>query len=136
MIVTAFAQNPNRTDFSSISRPTASLKKFNPITASMNPINKVAINSARPCPYGCSWSGGTFEIRRPIITATDEMESDRVCHASAMRAMEPEMSPTQYFIMNKNMLVPIEIQPTRSEVIFTISEIGQQSIYQLLKQFT
>jgi len=55
--------------------------------------------------------------RRPIINAIEEIESDRVCQASAIKAIEPVKIPTQYFKINKIALTRIDIHPTFSEPI-------------------
>jgi hypothetical protein len=47
----------------------------------------------------------------------DEMESDSVCQASAIKAIEPVINPTQYFKINKIPLTRIDIHPTFSEPI-------------------
>jgi hypothetical protein len=64
-------------------------------------------------------SGGFLEAFRPISTATEDNESDKVCHASAIKPIEPVVIPTQYLKINKIPLVPTEIQPTFSEAIST-----------------
>ena len=111
----AFAQKPNTTDSLCIRRYIDSLKKLIPIKARIMPITNVEINSALPCPYGCSVSGGFLEALSPINTITDDKESESVCHASAISPIEPVMIPTQYLNANNTALVIIDIHPTFSE---------------------
>jgi hypothetical protein len=116
-MVMAFAQKPNTADSLCIRRYIDSLKKLMPIKARTIPITNVEINSALPCPYGCSISGGFLEALSPIKTITDDKESESVCQASAIRPIEPVMIPTQYLNTNNTALVKIDIHPTFSELI-------------------
>ena len=52
-----------------------------------------------------------------MMSAMEDIESERVCQASAISATEPVNSPTQYLMTNRKILVIIEIHPTRSEVM-------------------
>jgi len=71
------------------------------------------INSALPCPKGCSLSAGFEEILNPIITITEVSESDKVCQASAMIAIEKVCIPTQYFNPKSKMLRMVDINPSK-----------------------
>ena len=70
-----------------------------------------AISSARPCPKGCSLSGGLLEIFVATSTIMELKESESVCQASAISAREPVTNPAQYLKMNNKPLVAIDNQP-------------------------
>jgi len=71
-----------------------------------------AISSALPWPKGCSLSGGLLESLAPAITIMELNVSERVCHASAIMATEPETTPAQYFNTKSALLTMMEIQPS------------------------
>jgi hypothetical protein len=48
-----------------------------------------------------------------MTTTTELMESDIVCQASAVRAMDPETIPAQYFRANKLVLMTMDMVPSR-----------------------
>ena len=62
--------------------------KLNPTIASRVAIIIAAIDSARPCPNGCSLSGGMAAILKPRITIIEVSESERVCQESAIMATD------------------------------------------------
>ena len=64
-----------------------------------------AITSTRPCPKGCLLSGGRAEPLAPQRTIEEVKESDRVCQASAIMAIEAVVMPTQYFKPNRRALM-------------------------------
>jgi len=77
-----------------------------------------ATRSALPCPNGCRLSGGRFDILMLISTMTELMESDKVCQASTIIAIEPLTIPAQYFRTNRSVLVTIETHPAREAILF------------------
>jgi len=90
------------------------------IKASAIPIINVDTSSARPCPYGCSSSGGFLDALKPINTITEDRESDRVCQASAINPTEPVTIPTQYLKANNTPFVIMDIQPTFSDAMLVV----------------
>ena len=69
--------------------------------------------SAWPWPKGCSLSAGLDEILKPIMTTREVSESERVCQASAMIAIEKVFTPTQYFKAKSKVLIMTEITPSK-----------------------
>ena len=69
--------------------------------------------SARPWPNGCFLSGLIDDILNPRITMTDVSVSDIVCQASAIMAIEPVESPTQYLNPNNTVFRTIDRIPSR-----------------------
>ena len=62
---------------------------------------------------GCSLSAGLLEILTPTKTMIEESESERVCQASAIIAMEPVTIPAQYLKPNRRMFTTMESHPSK-----------------------
>ena len=65
-----------------------------------------------PCPKGCLSSGFWEDSFTLPITTTELAESERVCQASAVRAMDPDITPAQNLSINKAMFANMEIPPS------------------------
>ena len=65
-----------------------------------------------PCPNGCSLSALRDDNRAPAITIIELNESDKVCHASAVIAIDPDTIPAQSLIENRRELTIIETIPS------------------------
>jgi hypothetical protein len=50
---------------------------------------------------------------KPIITTSEVSESERVCQASAIIAIEKVCIPTQYFKPKRRVFIKIEIIPSK-----------------------
>lgn len=61
--------------------------KVMPTRMSSMAMMRVAMYSARPCPWGCSLSGCFLAILNPKITTPEVETSERECTPSAIRAM-------------------------------------------------
>ena len=70
-----------------------------------------AIYSIRPCPKGCSTSGLRPAIRKPTSVTADEPASERLFKASAVMAIEPEISPAVSLIRKRRMFKQIPAAP-------------------------
>jgi len=58
------------------------------------------------------------ETLKPIITTREVNESDNVCQASAIIAMEKVLIPTQYFKPKRRLFRMIDIVPSKYPIKF------------------
>jgi hypothetical protein len=63
------------------------------------------------------------------MTIMEETESERVCHASATIAMEPDTIPAQYFRANSTRLTIIETQPALTIILVFFGLISFARFY-------
>jgi hypothetical protein len=75
----------------------------------------VKTSSYRPWPKGWFLSAGFCDSQMPKITKIELSESLSVCQASAIRATDPLITPTQYLITNSKRLIKMDIQPALSD---------------------